>query len=54
MALFDRDPASGRYQIRFRFGGKPFKRSLFNNDRPEGPSFLVEVDRLPWTVMSDG
>ena len=28
MASFDFDPVSRRYHIRFRYGGKPFKRSL--------------------------
>lgn len=28
MASFDRDPASGRYHIRFRHAGRPYKRSL--------------------------
>ncbi len=35
MASFDYDAASGNYHIRFRFGGKPFKRALHLEDEKE-------------------
>jgi integrase len=35
MASFDHDAASGNYHIRFRFGGKPFKRALRLEDEKE-------------------
>ena len=35
MASFDFDSVSGRYHIRFRYAGKPFKRSLQLEDEGE-------------------
>src|SRR5262245_22623419 len=35
MASFDFDPKSGNFHIRFRYGGKPFKRALSLSDDRE-------------------
>jgi hypothetical protein len=35
LASFDLDPASGRHYIRFRYGDRPFKRSLCLEDDRE-------------------
>jgi hypothetical protein len=35
MASFDLDPSSGNHHIRFRYGGKPFKRTLRLEDARE-------------------
>src|SRR5262245_16930110 len=44
MAHLERDEASGLWRIRFRFGGRPFKRSLKTADRPEAESVLKRVE----------
>ena len=35
MATVELDPASGRYRIRFRYGGRPYKRTLKTADKRE-------------------
>ena len=44
MACIELDEASGRYRIRFRYGGKPFKRSLKTSEEKEARSILGRVE----------
>ncbi len=43
MACLEFDSASGYYRIRFRYGGRPFKRSLKTHDRIEAEGVLGRV-----------
>ena len=44
MASYDLDPKSGRYHIRFRFAGKPYKRSLPLRDRRAAMTLCGRVE----------
>lgn len=44
MACIEFDKASDRYRIRFRYGGKPFKRSLKTSEEREALSILGRVE----------
>ena len=44
MASLEFDPASGRYRIRFRYRGKPYKRSLKTVDKREAESLVGRVE----------
>ena len=44
MASIEFDKASDRYRIRFRYGGKPFKRSLKTSEEREARSILGRVE----------
>jgi hypothetical protein len=44
MASVEFDEASSRYRIRFRYGGKPFKRSLKTSEEREARSILGRVE----------
>ena len=44
MASLECDKASGRYRVRFRYGGRPFKRSLKTTDRREADAVRVRVE----------
>lgn len=44
MAFLEHDPASGRLRIRFRFGGRGFKRSLKTKDRATAEAILQRVE----------
>ena len=46
MASLELDPASGRYRVRFRFGGQAFKRSLRTKSRRVAAASLGQVEEV--------
>jgi integrase len=44
MASLELDPTSGRFRVRFRYGGIPFKRSLKTGDRREAESVVGRIE----------
>jgi integrase len=44
MASLEFDNPSGKYRIRFRYGGKPFKRSVKTSDRTEAEGVAARVE----------
>lgn len=44
MASLELDPASGRYRVRFRYGGQPYKRSLRTKQRRVAMGTLAQVE----------
>ena len=44
MASLEYDEESGRYRIRFRYGGSPYKRSLKTTDRHEAAAIVGRVE----------
>src|SRR5262245_47558536 len=53
MASYDFDAASGRYHIRFRYNGKPFKRSLELKDDEAAKQVCREV-QATLTLLNRG
>jgi hypothetical protein len=53
MACVEFDKASGRYRIRFRYVGIPFKRSLKKSEEREARSILGRVEE-PIRLMERG
>jgi integrase len=43
MASLEFDAASGRYRLRFRYGGKPYKRSIKTKDQTEAEGVAARV-----------
>lgn len=46
MASLELDPASGRYRVRFRYGGQEFKRSLRTKSRRVADASLGQVEEV--------
>jgi len=46
MASLEQDTVSGRYRIRFRFGGRAYKRSLKTCDRREAKGVVGRVEEM--------
>ena len=44
MASIEFDEASGRYRIRFRYAGKPYKRSLKTTDKRDAGAVVGRVE----------
>ena len=44
MASIEYDEASGRYRIRFRYAGKPYKRSLKTSEKREAEAIVGRVE----------
>ena len=44
MASIEFDEVSGRYRIRFRYGGKPYKRSLKTTEKREAETVVGRVE----------
>ena len=44
MASLEFDEASGRYRIRFRYGGRPYKRSIKTVDEAEAAGVVARVE----------
>ena len=44
MASIEQDRLSGRFRVRFRYGGRQFQRSLKTKDRREAASVLGRVE----------
>jgi hypothetical protein len=44
MASLEFDATAGKYRIRFRYGGKPFKRSIKTKDKTEAEGVAARVE----------